>query len=83
MVKALLFPSRFHCLLIHKEVSSANLRAPTTMASPRKGSVSVDENKVGVTSVFTKRGDHAILEEGATGDEMTLGALGYKQEFKR
>lgn len=54
------------------------------MASERKQSVSVvDENAVGVTSVFAQRGSHAILEEGATHDEVTLGALGYKQEFKR
>ncbi|KIX10673.1 uncharacterized protein Z518_01757 [Rhinocladiella mackenziei CBS 650.93] len=54
------------------------------MATTRKGSITVvDENTVGVTSVFTKRGDHAVLQEGATKDEVTLGALGYKQEFKR
>lgn len=43
----------------------------------------IDENAVGVTSIFAKRSDHAVLEEGANKDEMTLGALGYKQEFKR
>lgn len=54
------------------------------MAAGRKGSITVvDENVVGVTSVFAKSGEHAILEEGATADEVTLGALGYKQEFKR
>ncbi|KEF61990.1 uncharacterized protein A1O9_03562 [Exophiala aquamarina CBS 119918] len=54
------------------------------MTAPRKGSVTVvDENAVGVTSVFAKRGEHAVLEEGASADEVTLGALGYKQEFKR
>ncbi|KIW26599.1 uncharacterized protein PV07_06418 [Cladophialophora immunda] len=54
------------------------------MDAPRKQSVTViDENAVGVTSVFAKRGAHAVLEEGANQDEVTLGALGYKQEFKR
>jgi len=54
------------------------------MSATRKGSITViDENAVGVTSVFSKRGEHAVLEEGATADEVTLGALGYKQEFKR
>ena len=43
----------------------------------------IDENVIGVTSVFARRGDHAVLEEGATKDEQNLGALGYKQEFKR
>ena len=52
------------------------------MASARKGSI-VDESTVGVTSVFTRHGSHAVLEEGAGADETTLGALGYKQEFKR
>ncbi|EXJ63240.1 hypothetical protein A1O7_03687 [Cladophialophora yegresii CBS 114405] len=54
------------------------------MASPRKGSVSViDEDAVGVTSVFAQQHTHAVVEEGATKDEVTLAALGYKQEFKR
>ena len=54
------------------------------MDPPRKHSVTViDENAVGVTSVFANRGAHAVLEEGANQDEITLGALGYKQEFKR
>lgn len=38
---------------------------------------------VHVTSVLTPQHEHAILDEGATPDEKTLGALGYKQEFKR
>ena len=54
------------------------------MATARKESIRViDESTVGVTSVFARRGDHAVLEEGATKDEQNLGALGYKQEFKR
>ena len=54
------------------------------MSAPRKGSITdINEDKVAVTSVFASRGEHAVLEEGATVDEQTLGALGYKQEFKR
>lgn len=36
-----------------------------------------------VTSVLAKRGSVAVIEEDATFDDKTLGALGYKQEFKR
>ncbi|KAI1617406.1 amino acid transporter-like protein [Exophiala viscosa] len=51
------------------------------MAVPRKASITAaDEN---VTSVLGRPGDHILIEEGATQDEMVLGALGYKQEFKR
>ncbi|KAL6245272.1 hypothetical protein RBB50_008047 [Rhinocladiella similis] len=54
------------------------------MAVTRSASITVvDEEKVGVTSVFTTRGEHAVVQEGADQDEVTLGALGYKQEFKR
>lgn len=54
------------------------------MATPRQGSITVvSEDKPAVTSVFASRGDNVVLEEGATIDEQTLGALGYKQEFKR
>lgn len=38
---------------------------------------------VQVTSLMAREHDHAVLGEGATLDEKTLGALGYKQEFKR
>lgn len=56
----------------------------TGMTTQRKASVTVvDENTVGVTSVFSQRHEHALISEGATQDELTLGALGYKQEFKR
>ena len=54
------------------------------MATSRQGSVTViSEGKPAVTSVFADRGDNVVFEEGATVDEQTLGALGYKQEFKR
>ena len=47
------------------------------------GSRVVDEHAVHVTSVFSKRHMHAVVDEDATIDDETLGALGYKQEFKR
>ncbi|KIV90844.1 hypothetical protein PV10_05452 [Exophiala mesophila] len=54
------------------------------MATSRQGSVTViGEGKPAVTSVFADRGDNVVFEEGATIDDQTLGALGYKQEFKR
>jgi hypothetical protein len=43
----------------------------------------VDETVLHVTSVFTKKGEHAILDHTADADEEVLVALGYKQEFKR
>lgn len=43
----------------------------------------VDEGKLHVTSVLAQKGEHAILESIADADEEILGALGYKQEFKR
>lgn len=43
----------------------------------------VDERQLHVTSVFTKTGDHAIIDHEADADEEILVALGYKQEFKR
>lgn len=49
----------------------------------RQGSTVIDEGDVHVTSVLTKRHEHAVLEDNANLDEATLGALGYKQEFKR
>lgn len=36
-----------------------------------------------VTSLMAREDEHAVLGEDATLDEKTLGALGYKQEFKR
>jgi hypothetical protein len=54
------------------------------MANREKHSVNtIDESAVHVTSVFGHNGAHAVIEEGATRDERDLGALGYKQEFKR
>lgn len=49
----------------------------------RQGSTVVNEEDVHVTSVLTKRHEHAVLQDTANIDEATLGALGYKQEFKR
>jgi hypothetical protein len=43
----------------------------------------VDEAALHVTSVFTKTGEHAVLDHTADADEEILVALGYKQEFKR
>jgi hypothetical protein len=45
--------------------------------------IAVDETKLNVTSVFAKRGEHAVLDHIADADEEILVALGYKQEFKR
>jgi hypothetical protein len=61
------------------------------MASQRNTSVvsaggthhQVHEERMQVTSVFTKRGEHAVLDHEADADEEVLVALGYKQEFKR
>ena len=52
------------------------------MATRRK-EVVVDEKEAKVTSLFSQRHEHAVIDENATLDERTLGALGYKQEFKR
>jgi hypothetical protein len=43
----------------------------------------VDETALHVTSVFTKKGEHAVIDHPADADEEILVALGYKQEFKR
>jgi hypothetical protein len=43
----------------------------------------IDESALHVTSVFTKKGEHAVLDHIADADEEVLVALGYKQEFKR
>lgn len=45
----------------------------------RRGSVVVDTSDVKVTSVIA----NVVVDEGATLDEKALGALGYRQEFKR
>lgn len=49
----------------------------------RQGSAVINEEDVHVTSVLAKRHEHAVLEDNANIDDATLGALGYKQEFKR
>lgn len=54
---------------------------PCKMSAPRKASITAAEENV--TSVFGRTGDHILIQAGATHDEVTLGALGYKQEFKR
>lgn len=54
------------------------------MATDQNGrKYTVDETALHVTSVFTKKGEHAVLDHTADADEEVLVALGYKQEFKR
>jgi hypothetical protein len=43
----------------------------------------VDETALHVTSIFAKKGEHAVLDHTVDADEKVLVALGYKQEFKR
>ncbi|KAG0651842.1 putative amino-acid permease [Hyphodiscus hymeniophilus] len=43
----------------------------------------IDEATLHVTSIFQKTGEHAVTDHTADADEEVLGALGYKQEFKR
>lgn len=42
-----------------------------------------DGGKVHVTSLVTQDQNQLILDDDAPLDEQTLGALGYRQEFKR
>lgn len=53
------------------------------MAIIQRKDTTPDDSKMHVTSVLAQQHDHAILDDDATSDEQTLGALGYKQEFKR
>lgn len=53
------------------------------MAIEQGNDTAPDDNKIHVTSVLAQQHEHAILDQDATSDEQTLGALGYKQEFKR
>lgn len=53
------------------------------MATEQRKDMTPDDNKMHVTSVLAQQHEHAILDQDATSDEQTLGALGYKQEFKR
>lgn len=46
-------------------------------------SSSLNQTEVAVTSVLGKAPRVASIDENATFDDQTLGALGYKQEFKR
>lgn len=72
-------------LQIHETIFLLSLKlkmTPKTPASDRKRSV-VDESKLHVTSIFSKTGDHAIIDHVADADEEVLVSLGYKQEFKR
>lgn len=48
-----------------------------------QGKRTVEETALGVTSIFQKTGEHAVLDHTADADEEVLVALGYKQEFKR
>jgi hypothetical protein len=52
-----------------------------SVTSGRK--IAIDDSKLHVTSVFAKRGEHAVIDHIADADEEVLVALGYKQEFKR
>lgn len=62
-----------------------------TMAGERTASVvtaggtrhQIHEERLQVTSVFTKRGEHGVVDHEVDKDEEILTALGYKQEFKR
>lgn len=58
-----------------------NRNASVMSASARRHTV--DERQLHVTSVFTKAGEHAVLDHEADADEQILVALGYRQEFKR
>lgn len=56
------------------------------MADARRNSrrsSSLQQKEVAVTSVLGKAPNIASIDENATFDDQTLGALGYKQEFKR
>lgn len=53
------------------------------MANDQMPKHTIDESALKVTSIFTKTGDHAVLDHTADADEEVLVALGYKQEFKR
>lgn len=58
----------------------------TTMTEGRRDtrrSSSLQQKEVAVTSVLGKAPHIASIDENATFDDKTLGALGYKQEFKR
>ena len=54
-----------------------------TPVGAQNGKHTIDETALHVTSIFTKRGEHAVLDHTADADEEVLVALGYKQEFKR
>ena len=54
----------------------------TPVGAP-SGKYAIDETALHVTSIFTKKGEHAVLDHTADADEKVLVALGYKQEFKR
>ena len=65
-------------------VAGSHLSFQTThiMAGERRASV-VDESRLKVTLVFTKTGEHAVIDHVADADEEVLVVLGYKHEFKR
>lgn len=55
----------------------------TSIVSASGRRYTVDERQLHVTSVFTKKGEHAVIDHATNADEEVLVALGYKQEFKR
>jgi len=61
--------------------TTADYKLPLASADTHRHTI--DESSPGVTSVLAKTHEHAVLDHGADADERVLGALGYKQEFKR
>jgi len=72
------FPRLLNCALA---LMAEQRNTSVVSASGRRHTV--DEGKLHVTSVFTKKGEHAVIDYVADADEEILVALGYKQEFKR
>lgn len=62
---------------------ATSLTSILAIMADRKGSLVVDPHNVKVTTVFGNLHEQVVIDENATLDEKTLGALGYKQEFKR
>lgn len=59
----------------------ADRQASVTSASGRRHTI--DASALGVTSVFQKTHEQAVIDHAADADEKVLVSLGYKQEFKR
>lgn len=49
----------------------------------RQHNVTVDESALKVTSLLNRLDEHAVIDDGATSDDQTLGALGYKSVVTR